>query len=702
MKLKKIISLLLALFLIVSIIPSVDVSASGYTLEQLKAKFPDGKYWNHQVKAGHYIDYTVHTGAACGDVENTVTSYPCTSNYLDVGVGGYACNSYKNIAVQCAGFARKLANLVYGVYDCAGSWPAITNKATAISQVKPGDVIWYKGYDADPTHGHWVFVTAVSGSTVTLGECNYGGNCLIRWGRQLNLNNVSSLTLYKAPYAMSNSGTSSNTITYTSITTSTYYIKNVATGTWLSVSEGKDINMNAVNLWTNTGDAMKMVIAKAPTGYKIRPYVCKSRLVNPNAVYVSHNNDINIYDDVNDSSQWWQFEKVGNYYVIHNVQNPSCVLDAPNGKTSIAYARTYTGANSQKWILECVSHSYNGGTVTTNATCQKTGIKTYTCTVCSATKTETISKTNHNYNSKEIPSTCINEGYTKHQCTICGDVYTSDETPKMAHDYNETYKAATCMENGYYLYTCSFCGSSYDVSITKTGHSWDYGKITTNATCNSTGVYTYTCTVCGETKTATIEKTGHRYVSTVIAPTCYSDGYTKHTCSVCGDEYISDKQRSLAHDYVETKKEKTCTEDGYIRIDCSVCKDMHKTVFYHTGHEWDNGKVTKAPTTTQTGIYTYTCTACGEIKTDVMPVVPEVQEPTTSEPDEPDTDALPGDVDDDGQVTASDARIALRASVGLEALPSGRKAVADMDSDGEITASDARKILRIAVGLDKN
>lgn len=61
-----------------------------------------------------------------------------------------------------------------------------------------------------------------------------------------------------------------------------------------------------------------------------------------------------------------------------------------------------------------------------------------------------------------------------------------------------------------------------------------------------------------------------------------------------------------------------------------------------------------------------------------------------------------GDVDDDGDVTAADARLALRAAVGLEdyapqSLPFVR---ADYDKDGEITASDARMILRTAVALE--
>ncbi len=62
-----------------------------------------------------------------------------------------------------------------------------------------------------------------------------------------------------------------------------------------------------------------------------------------------------------------------------------------------------------------------------------------------------------------------------------------------------------------------------------------------------------------------------------------------------------------------------------------------------------------------------------------------------------------GDVDGDGSVTAADARLALRAAVGLEkAIVKGTAAftAADVDGDGVITAADARTILRIAVKLE--
>lgn len=56
-----------------------------------------------------------------------------------------------------------------------------------------------------------------------------------------------------------------------------------------------------------------------------------------------------------------------------------------------------------------------------------------------------------------------------------------------------------------------------------------------------------------------------------------------------------------------------------------------------------------------------------------------------------------GDVNGDGLVSAEDARLALRAAVGLENLNAEQKKAADMNNDGEITAEDARDILNKAV-----
>lgn len=59
-----------------------------------------------------------------------------------------------------------------------------------------------------------------------------------------------------------------------------------------------------------------------------------------------------------------------------------------------------------------------------------------------------------------------------------------------------------------------------------------------------------------------------------------------------------------------------------------------------------------------------------------------------------------GDLDNDGAITAADARLALRLSVGLEEMTDSLAYAADIDGDKKVTAADARILLRIAVGLE--
>ncbi len=64
------------------------------------------------------------------------------------------------------------------------------------------------------------------------------------------------------------------------------------------------------------------------------------------------------------------------------------------------------------------------------------------------------------------------------------------------------------------------------------------------------------------------------------------------------------------------------------------------------------------------------------------------------------TVVVPGDVDGDADIKAADARLALRASVGLENLSDWGSAAANVDGEADIKADDARNILRASVALD--
>ncbi len=64
-----------------------------------------------------------------------------------------------------------------------------------------------------------------------------------------------------------------------------------------------------------------------------------------------------------------------------------------------------------------------------------------------------------------------------------------------------------------------------------------------------------------------------------------------------------------------------------------------------------------------------------------------------------DEEAIPGDVDGNGQVLANDARLALRASAKLETLDEIQTKAADVDGSGDVLANDARQILRFSAKL---
>ncbi len=123
---------------------------------------------------------------------------------------------------------------------------------------------------------------------------------------------------------------------------------------------------------------------------------------------------------------------------------------------------------------------------------------------------------------------------------------------------------------GNYAFSC--CGSLTDVYFTGTETAWNCITIGTanDALKNANIHYNY------------VSHT-HSYKDVVTAPTCTSKGYTTHTCA-CGDSYV----------------------DTYVDA---------------LGHAWDNGKVTKQPTETETGIRTFTCTRCSATKTESIPVV---------------------------------------------------------------------------------
>ncbi|MBO4419601.1 MAG: S-layer homology domain-containing protein, partial [Oscillospiraceae bacterium] len=134
------------------------------------------------------------------------------------------------------------------------------------------------------------------------------------------------------------------------------------------------------------------------------------------------------------------------------------------------------------------------------------------------------------------------------------------------------------------------------------------------------GVETRTCSRCDAFETRPVEALGHDYQAVVTEPTCTEGGYTTYTCSRCGDSYVADETAALGHDYNAVVTEPTCTEIGYTTHTCSRCGDSYEdSTVAVLGHDWGEPVVTVKPSYQFPGQQSFTCTRCGETKTEELP-----------------------------------------------------------------------------------
>ncbi len=234
-----------------------------------------------------------------------------------------------------------------------------------------------------------------------------------------------------------------------------------------------------------------------------------------------------------------------------------------------------------------------------------------------------------------VAPTCTEQGYTHHVCTVKGCTYAPvDDTYVAATDHTWVKTQTlppTCTEQGTAFYKCSACGATRTEKIAALGHDLSRCDLRPAATCTQPGRAVGTCARCGVQIDEVIPAKGHdySYAETSVAPTCTEPGHYKGTCPTCGKDY-DDVVSALGHDWGEwvTSIEPTVSTVGYRYHVCNRdgCgyregEDIPKL---HT-HTWDAGVVTQKPTAAEPGVRTYTCTVCGQTRTEAIPAtgVPE-------------------------------------------------------------------------------
>ena len=248
------------------------------------------------------------------------------------------------------------------------------------------------------------------------------------------------------------------------------------------------------------------------------------------------------------------------------------------------------------------AHIWDTGKVTVEPTETTEGVKTYTCTECGETKTETVPKSAHVHVAGEewksdekthwhecVSETCddktakldeaahtedegavtkaateTEEGVMTYKCTVCGAVTRTESIPKVKHTHIAGKEWKHDEKTHWHECVSETCDDK-TAKLDEAEHVWDDGKITVEPTYTKEGEKLYTCEVCGETKTETVPVKGHEH-STVTKSD--ENGHWEE-CTICG-ETVGEVEAHTPGEWI-TDSEATSTEAGKRHKECTVC-----------------------------------------------------------------------------------------------------------------------------------
>ncbi len=290
----------------------------------------------------------------------------------------------------------------------------------------------------------------------------------------------------------------------------------------------------------------------------------------------------------------------------------------------------------------------------------------------------------------EITDTETTEEYTI-TVSVTGEGYVTEKQTAKSGDYvmltaapAEEWKLIGWYENGELISTeavIDFVAKSNRSFEVKFEHNHSYETETAEANCTKDGLITYTC-ACGDTYTEDIPKLGHNFSKdfTIDKKATYTEAgaKSKHClrsgCNAKSEVTAIPKLISVFKDNDAAK----VSGKNIVTVAGVTVKQLLVQAGKDAVIKDSKGNVIAADNSPVTGM-TLTM-ADGKQYTIVVF----------------------GDADGDGKVSAADARLALRASVGLENYKedSAQYKAANVGSEDKLSAADARLILRASVGLE--
>ena len=229
----------------------------------------------------------------------------------------------------------------------------------------------------------------------------------------------------------------------------------------------------------------------------------------------------------------------------------------------------------------------------------------------------------HDYNAVKTPATCTAQGFTTYTCSKCGDSYVSDYTAKNDHDYVNGV-CTVCGEK--LLNVAIFCGEGASVTVLETQkesgprienavaanpRNGDTGQID----CSGEGQVNFVVSVAEGYELDSVTAEPAEAYKNLKGPedTGIENGY--RITKVKGDftifvKVINPGDPGHVHEYKAVITAPTCTEKGYTTYTCS-CGDAHiGDEVAALGHDYQ--AVVTEPTCTEGGFTTHTCARCGD------------------------------------------------------------------------------------------
>ena len=246
------------------------------------------------------------------------------------------------------------------------------------------------------------------------------------------------------------------------------------------------------------------------------------------------------------------------------------------GKTEGAHCSVCGTVIKAQEEISAKGHRWNEGEITTAPTCENAGVKTYTCTVCNATKTEAIDATGHTpVEVAEQPATCTEAGHKAGtKCSVCKAILSGmEEIPATGHtEVIDAAKAPTCTKTG--LTEGKHCSVCNEVLVAQEvipakGHTEviDAAKA---PTCTEPGLTEGKhCSVCNEVivKQEVIPATGHNpEIRNAVEATLTTPGYTGDTyCTVCNELIAKGEVIPCPTGWLESEQGRQYYKDGELQ-----------------------------------------------------------------------------------------------------------------------------------------